>query len=161
MSWARALLLACLAAAGGCGYTMAAGFAGGGRRTVAVEVAGNATFRQRLELPLTREILSALPVYTPLLPGSPQSSDTVLRVEIQDVVDRTLVTGSKPVLEGALVFSVRARLIDRRSGAVLMDRVVRERAEFRGPVGENARTARDEGIADLARKIVLALEPDF
>lgn len=157
----RALLLPVLAAAGGCGYSVAGGFAGGGHRTVGVEVAGNATFRQRLEIPLTREILAALPVYTPLLPGSPATSDTVLRVEIEDVVDRTLVTGQQPVLEGALVFSVRARLVDRRSGAVLVDRVVRERAEFRSPVGENARTARDEGLADLARKIVLALEPDF
>jgi len=52
-------------------------------------------------------------------------------------------------------------LTARRTGERLVDHVVADRAEFRDPIGEDLTSARREMVADLARKIVLALETRF
>lgn len=156
----RALPLVLALAA--CGYTVGLDPRHAGVRSVAIEVAANDSFRQRLEIPLTTEICSALPVHTGLRPASMRTADAVLRVEITDVDQRSLVQGGvHPVEEGALLFRVRVILLDRRTGAVLRDRVVTDRAEFRSPIGETEASAIQEAASDLARKIALALEADF
>jgi hypothetical protein len=159
VTW-RALPLALALAA--CGYTAGLDLSKEGVRSVAVEVAANDSFRQRLEIPLTTQIYEQLPVHTGLHPASMSTADAVLRVEITDVSERSLVQGSvHPVEEGALLFQVRAILRDRRTGAVLRDRLVTDRAEFRTPIGETESSATQEAASDLARKIALALEADF
>ena len=95
-------------------------------------------------------------------PASRDRADAVLSVEIEDVQGLSLISGGlDPVREGALHWTIRLVLRDRRSGAVLVDRRIVDRSEFRSPVGENERSAVQEATADLARKIVLALEPGF
>jgi hypothetical protein len=92
------LLLAVLPAA--CGYTSGFDLASGGTRKIAVQIAGNQTFRQRLEIPLTHELVRQLPIRTGLIITSHSDADAILEVSINDVLDRTLVIGSTPVLEG-------------------------------------------------------------
>ncbi len=158
----RCSWLALCVALGSCGYT--AGYAdfGGGLRTISVEVVSNQTHRQRLEIPLTRELNRALHVHTDLTPASFAQADAILRVTITEIRGRNLVSaGGLPVLEGALDFAVEAQLRDRRSGVVLRHIEQLDRAEFRIPLGEDLFSAQLEAVSDLARKIVLALEGDF
>lgn len=162
MKQVRASLLALTLALGSCGYT--AGYAdyGGDLRSIAIEVVGNETFRQRLEIPLTRELNRALQILTNLRPAPFDQADAILSVKIVSIQGRNLVSaGGIPVLEGALDFAVEAQLRDRRSGEILQRFTRLDRAEFRIPVGEDQFSAQLEAVFDLARKIVLALEGDF
>jgi len=144
-----------------CGYSM--GYEDfGGVRSIAIAVAGNQTFRQRLEIPLTRELNRALHDYTDYQPASFSTADAILSVEIVDIQGRNLVSaGGLPIQEGALDFSAEVKLLDRRSGEVLKQFTRVDQAEFRIPVGENETSAELEAVSNLARKIVLALEGDF
>ena len=156
------LALCALAAAAGCGYTMGYSNRELGIRTVSVAVAGNATFRQNLEIPLTRALFEALSTYSDLTPAGPGQGDGLLKVEIMSVGGRNLVgAGSTPVREGALDYTVNVALFDQRTGTLLRERVVLDRATFRIAVSETEQTAIAEASFDLARKIVLALEGDF
>jgi uncharacterized lipoprotein YmbA len=146
-----------------CGYSLGSGLPERGVRTVHVQVVGNATWRQRLEAELTAALSRELSVSSGLLPAGERAADAVLEVELQDERERTLVTGSRtdPVREGAEEVHVRVRLRANRDGRLLVDRRIADRAEFRSPIGENLASARAELVADLARKIALALEAGF
>ena len=146
----------------GCGYTVGTDLGSRGIQTMAVDVVGNATFRARLELPLTAEIYRVLPTHLGVRPAPRDRADAVLSVEIEDVQGLSLISGGlNPVREGALHWTIRVVLRDRRTGAILVDQPIADRSEFRTPVGENTRSAVQEATADLARKIALALEPGF
>jgi hypothetical protein len=146
----------------GCGYSVGYDDTGAPGRRVAVDVAGNETFRQQLEIPLTRALVQVLPVYSNMRLSGHGDADRILKVDIEDVEGRALVrAGTTPVREGSLDYRVRARLIDARTGEVLKDEIVLDRAEFRIPVGETETSAAEEASFDLARKIVLALEEGF
>ncbi len=131
-------------------------------RTVAVQVAGNATFRQRLELPLTRALQEALVVYGGYRPAPRGGADAVLEVAIEDGQNRALVTGRpEPLTEGSLTMVVHVRLVSHTAAQPLVDTRFVDRAEFRVAVGEDEAAAIRESAADLARKIVLGLHADF
>lgn len=154
-------LLAPLGLVGACGYTFAHDGAGA-RQSVAVRVVDNRSFRQRIEVPLTRRILEQLPVLGPYVPAAADAADLVLTVEIVEIEGETLAgVGRTPVREGALEFAVVVRLLDAASGVVRKERRLTDRAEFRVAVGETESSAIDEAAYDLARKIVLALDDDF
>lgn len=155
--------LAALAALHGCGYSAGSGLPGRGIRTVHLQAVGNLTFRQRLEAELGAAVSRELAASSDLLPASAREADAILELALVDDRERTLVTGDRtaPVREGALEVVVRMRLVERRTGRVLIDRPITDRAEFRDPIGEDLTSARRELVADLARKIVLALETPF
>lgn len=157
------LLLLQLSALTGCGYSLGYDDFGPPGRTVAVQVVDNRSFRQRVEIDLTRQILQELTIHGDLRPADRAHADTVLEVELVDVTGRTLVGSGQgyPVREGALDFVCEVRLLDGATGHVLREAEIRDRAEFRGPVDETEATAYAEASYDLARKIVLALEADF
>ena len=158
----QALAIALLLTVAACGYTAGMGLQREGIRTVGIQVATNETFRQRMEIPLTTQLYAQLPIHTGLIVASPDSADAVLSIDIQSVAGRSLAQGgADPVREGALLFSVHAVLRDRVTGTILRDEMVLDRAEFRSPVGETEDSALREAASDLARKIALALEPDF
>ena len=146
-----------------CGYTAGSGLRERGVRTVYVRAVGNDTWRQRLESDLGAAVARELSVSSDLLPGDSSSADAVLEVRLADERERTLVTGDRtaPVREGAQEAVVRVKLTERQTGRVLIDHAVTDRVEFRDPIGEDLTTARQELVADLARKIVLALETAF
>jgi hypothetical protein len=155
------LLLACGQTA--CGYAFGSGLPERDIRTVFVEAPGNDTYRQRLEADLGAAVSRLLAASSDVLPASRQDADAVLSLRFVEDAEATLVTGDRtaPVREGALQSGVRVVLTERRSGSVLVDKLVRDRAEFRDPIGEDLSTARAEMVDDLARKIVLALETGF
>lgn len=157
-----ACLLACLLTTSACGYTFGTGLHQKGVRTVALTVVGNESYRQRLEVDLSAALSRELPSSTDLQFCDRDRADAIVEVTITDARERTLVPGNRtaPVREGALETAVRLRLV-RRSGEVLLDRVLLDRTEFRDPIGENLASASQETAADLARKIALALEPGF
>ena len=157
-----AVLLAACTVLAGCGYALRADRGPQGVRTVAIDVVANNTYRQRVEVPLTREIYRTLPTHMGITPASKDTADAVLTVEIEQIQGLSLVQGgADPVREGALQWHVHVVLTDRRTGEVLVDQRIVDRSEFRTPVGENTDTAVRESAMDLGRKIALALEPGF
>lgn len=152
-----------------CGYTAGSGLTQHGIRTVAFQVVGNETYRQRLEVEISHFLARELPVATDLTLADRRSADAVLQVILTDVRERTLVQGRPTsttsfdfprITEGALEGAVVLRLI-RADGTVYLERNLLDRTEFRAAIGENLTTARAEMAEDLARKIALALESDF
>lgn len=142
----------------GCGYTIGHTHV----RTVALQVAGNETMRQRLELPLTRALQEALVVYAQLQPTTKDRADAILEVDLADARNRALVVARpEPLSEGSLALSVHVRLVDARNGEPIRTFTVQDRAEFRAAVGERESEAIREATIDLARKIALGLEADF
>ena len=146
----------------GCGYTFGSGLAERGVRTIALRVVGNETFRQRLEVELSRALARELPVSTDLQLADERRADAILNVVFVDARERTLVLGGRddPVREGAFEAAVSMRLVG-RDGKVLLQRRILDRTEFRSPIGEDLTSARGELVEDLARKIALALESDI
>lgn len=146
----------------GCGYTFGSGLDRVAVRSVALQVVGNETWRQRLEGELGLALARELPVSTDLRLADRRHADAVLQVVITDARERTLVVGGRadPVREGALEAAVDVRLV-RKDGTQLLARRLLDRTEFRDPIGEDLSSARGELVDDLARKIALALESDF
>lgn len=158
----RSTALAAALFAAACGYAAGLDLRAEGVRTVAIEIVASDSFRQRVEIPLTRALFELLPTHTGLVPTAADTADARLEVHILDIQGRSLVLGVQdPVREGSLDYRVRTRLVERGTGRALRDRTIVDRAEFRSPVGEDERSAVREAALDVARKIVLALEPDF
>jgi hypothetical protein len=157
-AWCRTGCLLSLLGLGGCGYSV--GFsAPADIRTVAVAVVGNSSFRQRLERDLTRSIARQISEYSGLRLAPRSEADALLEVEIVAVRNTTLVTGvGRPVDEGSVDAVARIRLVERRTGETLVDRHLRDIAEYRVLIGQDESSARTELVADLGRAIVLALE---
>lgn len=142
-----------------CGYTVGFGDGGGDGRRVAIDVVGSQSFRQRLEIPLSRELHRVLQVQSGYRPTSHDRADAILQVEVTEIRGQNLIPGgATPIREGALDYAVQVRLTDAETGAVLREMGQVDRGEFRVAVGETQATAVDEIAADLARKIILALE---
>ena len=156
------VMLVMLVIAGACGYTMGSGMDRLGVRTIALDVVGNDTFRQRLEVELSQALARELPVSSDVMLADARSADATLQVVIADDDEYTLVQGSRsdPVREGAFAAAVWMRVVG-RDGRVVLERRIADRTEFRSPIGEDLGSARTELVEDLARKIALALESDF
>lgn len=172
-SCVRSLLpLLCAALLASCGYTTGSGLHARGVRTVHLRAVENDTYRQRLEADLSAAVSRELSVSSDLLPGTLERADAVLDLRIVSEREQTLVMGNPndptappeaqvPTLEGAQQVRVHVVLTERRTGKKLVDKTVLDRAEFRNTLNEDLTTARTELVADLARKIVLALETSF
>ncbi len=152
-----------LLSASACGYTMGNELHERGIRRIAVRVVGNETFRERLEIPITRAVLEELSTRGGFLPSTPRDADAILHIVLEVDRGRALVTGSRalPVVEGALEIAAGMRLTERGSGRVLMERPVLDRVEYRSSIQESLSSVQPELARDLARKIVLALESGF
>ena len=119
-------------------------------------------FRQRIERPLTRRLYQDLNVYTGYRRAPRATADAILTVKLVGIRNQTLVQGqTAPVQEGAIDSLADVQLVERRSGRVLVERRIRDIAEFRVLLGEDLQSAGDELVSDLARKIMLALEGGF
>src|SRR6185503_8700125 len=86
-----------------CGYEVGYPMLAEGIHTVTIEVAGNQTYRQGLEIQLTRDLYEALPRHTNLQVSNARSADARLVVEIADAQGKLLVSGgAAPIKEGAI-----------------------------------------------------------
>ena len=166
-----ALQVAICCALSACGYTVGTGLAERGIESVAFQVVGNESYRQRFEVEINRYLSRELPVTTDLRLARRDQADAILQVVLTDARERTAVIGVRDpanpqdrsyprTREGVLLGAVTVRLIG-RDGTVHIDRQILVRTEFRAPLGENLTSARAEMAEDLARKIALALESDF
>ena len=169
--WANALSAALVGLTlSACGYTAGTGLSEYGVRTVAFQVVGNQTYRQRLEVEISRNLARELPVTTDLILADRRTADAVLEVTLTDARERTIVPGRRNsdfpgdnfprVREGALEGAIWMRLVG-RNGDVILERRLMDRTEFRAAISENLGTARAEIAVDLARKIALALATNF
>ena len=91
----RALLLAALLSWAACGYTVGTGLAARGIRTVAFQVVGNESYRQRLEVEINRFLSRELPVTTDLQLARRSEADAVLQVVLTSAAERTAVIGTR------------------------------------------------------------------
>jgi hypothetical protein len=159
MNRVRLALVSLVLGAASCGYTFGSGLDRLGVRTVALDVVGNDTFRQRLEVDLGQALARELPISSDVVLADRRTADARLHVVLTAANERTLVTGARtdPVREGAFAAAVWVRLIA-RDGRVLLERRLTDRTEFRSPIGEDLVSARAELVEDLARKIALALD---
>lgn len=146
--------------AGSCGYNMGYQARLPGIRTVHVGVVGNDTFRQRLERDLTRAIAEKLTEYSGYRHASRDRADAILKVTIVGIRNSTVVLGV-PIREGSIDGVAEIQLIERRTGRILVEKRLRDIAEYRTMIGEDGTTAQAELVSDLGRRIVLALESDF
>lgn len=169
--WRRVLGIGCSGALAACGYTVGTGLSERGIESVAFQVVGNESYRQRFEVEISRFLARELPVTTDLRLATRADADAVLEVVLTDARERTAVIGVRDpanpqdrsfprAREGVLLGAVRVRLVG-RDGTVHVDRRLLDRTEFRAPLGENLTSARAEMAEDLARKIALALETDL
>jgi hypothetical protein len=167
----RSLASLALLVLGSCGYVFGTGLERRGIETIAFQVVGNESYRQRMEVEISRFLARELPSTTGLQYASRAEADAILEVVLTEARERTAVLGipdpanpgdiSYPrVREGVLEGAVRLRLIG-RDGTVHIDRTLLDRTEFRAPLGENLTSARAEMAEDLARKIALELQTDF
>ena len=155
-----ALLALCLLLPQGCGYSLGYEAKVARIRTVHVGVVGNETFRQRLERDLTRSITEKLTEYSGYRHAPRHQADAILKVSIVGIRNNTLVVGM-PIREGSLDAVAKIQLIERRTGRILVEKRIRDIAEYRTMIGEGGSTARSELVSDLGRRIVLALEAGF
>ena len=157
---ARVASLVLLGTLAACGYQAGGLMEDVGVHRVFVQVVGNQTFRQRFEAPLTRRILEDLSVQSTVVPTSRDRADAVLEVDVLELQGQVLSEGgAAPIREGAILATITARLVRRTDGKVLREARISDRAEYRVPVGETLASAEDETVRDLARKVMLAMEP--
>lgn len=151
---------AVLLAATACGYQV--GFGAHERlgiRTVAIHTVANDTFRQGLDVALTRRLGSDLTQFTGLVPGPPGAADARLEVTLREVTGRSISEiGGGVVLEGAVLLAAEVRLVENATGRTIHHSKHRDWAEFRSRVGETLSSALDEATADLSRKICSSID---
>ncbi len=145
-----------------CGYKAGFGFKTQEIRSVSVKIVGNKTFRQRLEIPLTRSIEKELESYVHVRPSSSAKADAVLEVTIRSAGERPIAEGGEDVVSvGSLFLVVDAKLVRRVDGRILRKARVADRAEFIIAGGEGFEGAAKEAIGKIARRVVLLLDPEI
>ncbi len=146
----------------GCAYKAGLDLETKGIRSLGVEVVGNDTFRQRIEMPLTRRLQEEVESRVRVTPAPPGEADAVLQVRIRSAREHPLAEGAHDVVSvGSLVMVVRARLVDRRTGEVLLRGGAADWSEFIIPVGEDLDEAVRVAARKVARRVVLLLDPEI
>ncbi len=147
----------------GCGYST--GFVlPEGTRTIAVPIFRNETFplRRDLEVELTRAVKRELQLRTDArVVADRASADAVLEGIILDFSQGVLAEGADDeVQESGIVVRVRIRLIRARDGSELVGQTdIREDEPYSNVAGETIDLARGRVVEELARSVVIALEP--
>ncbi len=152
MLWGSCLLLS------GCGYVQGYSAQRLGIRTLAIQTVSNETLVQGIDQQLSLRLGQDLTPMTGLIPASWKHADAVLEVSILQAGGQALIGGGMgSQQEGSAWLECRAILRDRSSGRILHQSKHADRAEYRLSMGENRRSAYDEVIADLSRKILISL----
>ncbi len=142
----------------GCGYSQGFRATRLGVQTVSIHTVSNLSYRQDVDADLTRQLGKDLTQMTGLLPGTPRTADAVLKVELSEVLGRAITRGGEgSIREGSVVLLCEAKLVDRKTGAVLSRSRHADQGEFRVVVGEDRAKAYREAVQDLSRKILIAI----
>ena len=110
MKRAAATLLAGLL--GACGYTTGTGLSERGIESVAFQVVGNESYRQRFEVEISRYLARELPVTTDLRLATRADADAVLQVVLSVL---GFFLGGWALLQAALVVLPQVRIPDTTS----------------------------------------------
>lgn len=153
-AWA---ILALAAALPACGYRW--GFVRPeGVRTVAVQIFENETFRRGVEISLSEEIAKEIAERSAFALESADRADALLRGKITSIVDGVVQEGPARQVRSAIVWvSVRAELVDRKSGKPLRAVTLQERGQFVTDNQQDRETATSKAVQRLAQKIVFSL----
>ena len=156
----RALALAALVLAAGCGYATGS-LVPESYRTIAVPVFDNPTHRHDLEWELTQAVVEEIQSRTALRVVDPSDSpDLVLRGSLVDADEDVLSHRERQrIRESAYFLTAEIEVVDAHTGkpVVAKDRVT-ERESYVPAIGEDARTARAKAGRALAERIVRRLE---
>ena len=153
-----ALLAAGFLALQGCGYVQGYSAQSLGVRTVAIRAVANETLLQGIDQQLSVRLGQDLTPMTGLVPARWSAADAVLEVSFLQAGGQALIAGGQgSQQEGSVWFECQAVLRDRSTGRVLHESKHADRAEYRLAVGESRRSAYDEAVADLSRKILISL----
>jgi hypothetical protein len=154
----RAMAIAALSTALACGYTQGFGGRSLGIASVAIAAVQNESFRQDLDRLLTIQLGRDLTEYTGLVPATYSQADAVLKVTIKEASTRSISESTGGAIEeGAFLLAAGVELVSRSTGKTIYTNKHADQAEFRVPVFETLETARAEAIADLSRRILLAI----
>lgn len=155
-----AILLACV---GGCGYSTARPFRTD-IQTIHVEMIHSKEFRRELEFRLTEALIKRIETDTPYRIAPERRGDALLTGEILAVENRTFGDDfdfDLPREIGSTVV-MRMRLLDMRSGEILVDRPrLVYQTGYIPPVGETFTQGMTRAVDGLAEQIVETMESDW
>jgi hypothetical protein len=155
-------ILAAVTSLPGCGYS--SGFAlPDDVGTVAVPIFRNETFplRRDVELDLTRSVKEEFELRSDArVVSDVASADAILEGTVIEFDQGVLAEGvADTVQEAGIRILVRIRLVRTRDGSQLVERTISDYQAFTGQPGDGLESARDFAIRELARRIVMAIEP--
>lgn len=147
----------------GCGYSIGhSAVFDSNIRTVHVPIFQNKDFRRGLEFQLTEALIKAIELHTPYKTTSNKArADTVLTGEIIEIRQGTLGLDFRTNLPREMQMTVVAafRWKDLRTGKILAEMpLITQSVDYIQPVGERFYQASEEGMNDLAERIVEKME---
>jgi len=147
--------------ASGCGYSQKSLIS---RKTnsIYIPIFHNNTFRRGLEFELTKAVKDEIMSRTSLRIVQKDSADTILSGTIREVRESALSQSGDNIVEGRVYIYADISLSDRRTERVLMSGSnLSGAAEYITGRGENLQSGIEEGIVNLAKKIVNSLEEEW
>jgi len=145
-----------------CGYKAGFMFKTQEIRSIGIKIVGNNTFRERIEIPLTKRLEKELESYVNVKPYSPDKADAILEVVIKSADERPIAEGGEDVVSvGSLFLVVEANLKRRIDGRILRKAVVADRAEYIIAGGEKFSDALNEAVDKIAKRVIFLLDPEI
>ena len=154
-----ACIIALFALISGCGYTTKS-LISRKINSIYIPIFENDTFRRGLEFDLTNALKDEIMSNTKLRILQKDSADTILTGRIMDVKEGMLSSNVEDnIVESRVTISVYIKLVDRRTGRTLVvEKDLKQSAEFIVKRGENIKTASQESLVLLAKEIIFHLE---
>ena len=152
-------MLVLFALISGCGYTTKS-LISRNINSIYIPIFGNNTFRSGLEFDLTTALKDEIMSKTKLRIARKEDADTILTGRIVTVIEAVLTSNARDnIVENQIEITVNIALADRRTGRALMSmNGLSNRGEYIIGRGENVKTATQECLTGLAKKIVYQLE---
>jgi len=147
--------------ASGCGYSQKS-LISRKINTIYIPIFDNNTFRRGLEFDLTKAVKDEIMSRTSLRIVQKDSADTILSGTIRHVEESALSQSGDNIVESRVYIHADITLSDRRTERVLISiSNLSGAAEFIVNRGENLQSGIEEGIVNLAKKIVNSLEEEW
>ena len=146
--------------ASGCGYSQKS-LINRKINSIYIPIFDNDTFRRGIEFDLTKAVKDEIMSRTSLRIVQKDSADTILSGTVREVKESALSQTADNIVESRVTIYADITLSDRRTERVLISSSQSGAAEFLVARGENVQSATEEGIANLAEKIVNNLEEEW
>ena len=143
--------------ASGCGYSQKS-LISRKINSIYIPIFYNNTFRRGLEFELAKAVKDEIMSRTSLRIVQKDSADTILTGKIGSSAQAALSQSRDNIVESSVSISAEIKLLDTRTGRVLIGGGAGGGAAFIVDRGENVQSATEEAIAILARNLVNQLE---